>query len=167
MKIITRISLNEYLKILFGLAYRKPIMLFLLGFSLFVILWIILYFLNIFNLPRPLFYQYLAIGLILLVQPLVILLTIRRNYFSSNHLRESLEMEVSKEDFKIKGESFYLELIWDKVFKIVEHSQCFLIYQNNLSAVIILKKDLNPDEMIEIRNIFSQFSGIPVDIKKI
>ncbi|MFZ7116802.1 MAG: YcxB family protein [Bacteroidota bacterium] len=76
-------------------------------------------------------------------------------------------MEVSKEDFKIKGESFYLELIWDKVFKIVEHSQCFLIYQNNLSAVIILKKDLNPDEMIEIRNIFSQFSGIPVDIKKI
>ncbi len=141
-------------------------MIFLLGLSLLLILWISFYFLNIFNLPRPLFYQYLTVGLILIVQPLAIFLTIRRNYFSSNHLRESLEMEVTKEDLKITGESFYLELIWDKIFKIVEHSRCFLIYQNNLSAVIILKKDLDPSEMIEIRKIFNQFSGVPVNLKK-
>jgi len=166
LKITTRVSLREYLKILFGLAYRKPIMIFLLGLSFLLILWILFYFLNILNLPRPLFYQYLTVGLILIVQPLAIFLTIRRNYFSSNHLRESLEMEVTKTDFKIKGESFYLEVIWDKIFRIVEHSECFLIYQNNLSAIIILKKDLSPEQLIEIKEILKNVSERSIRLKK-
>jgi len=166
LKITTRVSLREYLKILFGLAYRKPIMIFLLGLSFLLILWILFYFLNILNLPRPLFYQYLTVGLILIVQPLAIFLTIRRNYFSSNHLRESLEMEVTKTDFKIKGESFYLEVIWDKIFKIVEHSECFLIYQNNLSAIIILKKDLSQEQLIEIKEILKNVSERSIRLKK-
>ncbi|MBK6399701.1 MAG: YcxB family protein [Bacteroidia bacterium] len=117
-------------------------------------------------MPRPLFYQYLTVGLILIVQPLAIFLTIRRNYFSSNHLRESLEMEVTKTDFKIKGESFYLEVIWDKIFRIVEHSECFLIYQNNLSAIIILKKDLSPEQLIEIKEILKNVSERSIRLKK-
>ncbi len=141
-------------------------MIFLLGLSLLLILWISFYFLNIFNLPRPLFYQYLTVGLILIVQPLAIFLTIRRNYYSSNHLRESLEMEVTKTDFKIKGESFYLEVIWDKIFRIVEHSECFLIYQNNLSAIIILKKDLSPEQLIEIKEILKNVSERSIRLKK-
>ncbi|MBP6656452.1 MAG: YcxB family protein [Bacteroidia bacterium] len=141
-------------------------MIFLLGLSFLLILWILFYFLNILNLPRPLFYQYLTVGLILIVQPLAIFLTIRRNYFSSNHLRESLEMEVTKTDFKIKGESFYLEVIWDKIFRIVEHSECFLIYQNNLSAIIILKKDLSPEQLIEIKEILKNVSERSIRLKK-
>ena len=110
-------------------------MIFLLGLSLLLILWISFYFLNIFNLPRPLFYQYLTVGLILIVQPLAIFLTIRRNYYSSNHLRESLEMEVTKTDFKI-------------------------------SAIIILKKDLSPEQLIEIKEILKNVSERSIRLKK-
>jgi hypothetical protein len=158
MNIRTKVSFKQYLKILFGLIYRKPIMIVLLCIALLLILWISFYQLQILNLPKPLFYQYTTLSLIIIIQPIVIFLTIRRNYYSSNHLRESLEMEVTKSDFKIKGESFYLEVIWDKIFKIVEHSECFLIYQNNLSAIIILKKDLGAAQLVEIKDILKNVS---------
>ena len=74
-------------------------------------------------------------------------------------------MDLDKNEIKITGESFYLELIWDKVYKIVEHSKCFLIYQNNLSAIIILKKDLNLSEEKEIKDIFRSFTNLPVKLK--
>lgn len=165
MIIKTKVSFREYLKILYRLAYRKPIMIFLLCLAFAIAAWTVLYYMNILNLPKPIFYQYLTLVLIAVVQPLVIYLTIRRNYYSSNHLRESLEMEVTNTELKIKGESFYLELIWNKVFKIVENSQCFLIYQNNLSAIIILKKDLNISETKEIKDLFNSLSNVPVFLK--
>lgn len=161
----TKISFSEYLKILYRLAYRKPIMIFLVCLAFAIAIWIAFYSMNILNLPKPLFYQYLTLVLIIVVQPLVIYLTIRRNYYSSNHLREALEMEVTIRELKIKGESFYLELIWNKVFKIVENSKCFLIYQNNLSAIIILKKDLNISETNEIKDLFKSISNVPVFLK--
>jgi hypothetical protein len=160
MKLKVKVSIRQYLKILLSLAYTKPVMIFLICFALLMLLWIAFYHLEIFNLPKPLIYQYITLLLIAVIQPTVILSTIVRNYYSSNHLRETLDMNLTDDMIKIRGESFYMEILWPKIYKIVEKKKWFLIYQNNLSAIIIPKKELSPEQVRQIQQILGSVETI-------
>jgi hypothetical protein len=138
----------------------------LISLAFLILLWIIFYYLNLFNLPKPIIYQYITLILIVVVQPTVIYITICRNYKSSNHLRETLEMELTQKEIKITGESFYMEILWDRMFKIVEEPNWFLIYQNNLSAIIIPKKDMQNGEINSFRKMLQGVKNVPVDLQK-
>jgi hypothetical protein len=81
-------------------------------------------------------------------------------------LRETLEMELTQKEIKITGESFYMEILWDRMFKIVEEPNWFLIYQNNLSAIIIPKKDMQNGEINSFRKMLRGIKNVPVDLQK-
>jgi hypothetical protein len=135
-------------------------MIFLVCFALLLVLWIALYHLDILNLPEPVIYQYITLLLIAVIQPTVIFTTIIRNYYSSNHLRETLDMDLTKYEIKIRGESFYMEILWSKIYKIVEKENWFLIYQNNLSAILIPKKDLSPEQIKQVQEILGSVKTV-------
>ncbi|RZJ31500.1 MAG: YcxB family protein [Flavobacterium sp.] len=166
MKIKTKITFKEYAKLLYSLTYERPVMRFLVLVAMIIVLWILFYYLHIFNLPKPVIYQYLTLGLILGAQPIVIYTTIRRIYKSSNHLNETLEMQMTDEEIKIEGESFYLEVKWERMFRIVEKPHYFLVYQNSLSAIIIPKKDLGKDGVKTLRQIFERLETAPVKLTR-
>ena len=48
-----------------------------------------------------------------------------------------------------------MEIEWEKLFKIVEKPNWFLMYQNNLSAIIIPKKDMNSADIVDFRKLIS------------
>jgi len=165
MIIKAKISFTEYRNLLFGLAYKKPILKILLCVALAMITWISGYYLHLLPVPKPEIYQYITLILITVVQPFFIYYTIKRNYDSSNHLREKLELDLSQKEIKIQGQSFYTELAWDKIFKVEEQNNWFLIYQNNLSAVIIPKKAFHGNEEEDFKKILLSIPGIPVHLK--
>jgi hypothetical protein len=165
MNIKTRISFKEYRNLLLGLAYKKPIMKLIVCVGIAMMVWILGYYLHVLPVPRPLIYQYITLILISVVQPVVIYWTIKRNYDSSNHLGEQLEIEITEKEIKIQGESFYTEITWKKIFKIDEQKNWFLIYQNTLSAIIIPKKDFHGGELQEFKNIISAIPQAPVHLK--
>jgi hypothetical protein len=136
----------------------------IVGVALLVIIWIAGYYSKILPIPRPEIYQYITLFLIVIIQPLVIFLTIRRNYYSSNHLRETLEMELTPSEIKVTGQSFYLEIKWKKMFKIVETRQYFLAYQNNLSAIILPKKDFGSGGVTRFREILKKVERVEVKL---
>jgi len=160
MKLKAKVTLRQYLKILFSLTYSKPIMIFLICFALLMVLWIVLYHLHLLNLPEPVIYQYITLLLITVIQPTVIFTTILKNYYSSNHLRETLDMDLAQDKIKIRGESFYMEILWSKIYKIVEKKNWFLIYQNNLSAILIPKKNLSPEQIKQIQEILGSVKTV-------
>lgn len=160
MKLKAKVTIRQYLKLLFSLAYSKPVMIFLICFALLLVLWITLFHLGILNLPEPVIYQYITLLLIAVIQPTVILTTIIRNYYSSNHLRETLDIDLSDDKIKIKGESFYMEILWTKIYKLAEKKNWFLIYQNNLSAILIPKKDLSTHQIKQIQEILGSVKTI-------
>ena len=160
MKLKAKVTIRQYLKILFSLTYSKPIMIFLISFAVLLVLWISLYQFSILNLPEPVIYQYIALLLIAVIQPTVIFITIIRNYYSSNHLRETLDMHLAEDRIKIRGESFYMEILWSKIYKVVEKKNWFLIYQNNLSAILIPKKNLSPEQITQIQEILGSVQTI-------
>lgn len=164
MIIKTKISFKEYVKLLYSLAYERTVLRLLLCVAMIILLWIIFYHLNFFNLPKPIIYQYITLILIVIVQPIVIFVTIWRNYNSSNHLREASVMEVTSTEIKINCESYYMEFKWEKMFKIVEKTNWFLMYQNNLSAIIIPKKDMSESDIIIFRKILRGLADVPIEL---
>ncbi len=128
--------------------------------------WILGYYLHFLPVPKPKIYQYITLILITVVQPITIYWTIKRNYDSSNHLGELLEIELSKTEIKVQGESFYTEIKWEKIFKIDEQTNWFLIYQNNLSAIIIPKKEFGSNQLEEFKRILNAIPNVPIHLKK-
>jgi hypothetical protein len=116
--------------------------------------------------PEPKIYQYLTLVLITVVQPSVIYFTIKRNYYSSNHLGEPLEIQLTQHEIKMHGESFYTEIAWKKIFKIDELTNWFLIYQNSLSAIIIPKSSFHNTQLQEFKKILRGINNVPVHLKK-
>ena len=166
MIIKTKIRFKEYVKLLYSLAYERTMLRLLVLVALLLLLWILFYNFDVFNLPKPIIYQYITLSLIAIAQPAIIFITIWRNYYSSNQLRETLEIELANEMIKINGESYYMEIEWEKLFKIVEKPNWFLMYQNNLSAIIILKKDMDEKDIVNFRRLLSGLKVVPVELLK-
>jgi hypothetical protein len=161
MNIKTMISFKEYVKLLYTITYKKPIMILLVLIDLVTFLWVISYNFELLTIPKPSYYQYLTLILITIVQPFVIFTTIRANYNSSSHLREPLEIEFTRDEVKVKGDSFYMELKWIKIFKVLELKNWYLIYQNNLSAIIIPKKSFQNDQEEKLREMVRSIAVVP------
>jgi len=166
MIINTEITFTEYRNLLFGLTYRKPIMKVIIGVALAMIVWISGFYLKFLPVPEPKIYQYITLGLITVVQPCAIYWTIKQNFQSSTHLGQDTKIDLTKEQIKINGESIYMEIQWNSIFKVVETKSCFLIYQNSLSAVIIPKKDFPSSQHQELRTLFSEIPDLPLYLKK-
>ena len=130
-----------------------------------MLVWIGGYYLDILPVPKPLIYQYITLILISIVQPVVIYWTIKRNYDSSNHLGEQLEIELTPDEIKIQGETFFTVISWQKIFKIDEQKKWFLIYQNTLSAIIIPKKDFEDIQLQQFKSIILSIPEAPVHLK--
>ncbi len=160
MHVTVTVSFKEYLKLLYAITYRKPIMIIILCVDFIMWLWIVSFYTHLLPLPEPVYYQYATIVLITIVQPLVIYYTIRRNYYSSNHLREKLKIEFTEKEIKIQGESFYMELMWTKTYKTIELKHWYLIYQNNLSAVIIPKKSFKSRQEKLFKELLLSIKGL-------
>lgn len=164
MKFKTNISFIEYVRLIYSLAYERTLLRLLLGVAGLILMWIILYYLDIFDLPKPVIYQYMTLFLITVVQPVGIFLTTRRNYHSSNQLRETLAIEANSEEIKIDGESYYMEVKWEKLFKIVEKTHWFLLYQNNITAIIIHKRDMAEGDIERFRGFFKDLKEVPIEL---
>ncbi len=75
-------------------------------------------------------------------------------------------MEITSHEIKIKGDSFYLEIKWHKIYKIVEKPRWFLLYQNSLSAILIPKNVMSAAEVVNFRGILKKIEDdLIIDLK--
>lgn len=166
MIIKAEISKKEYIKLLFGLAYKKPVMWFLIFVAFIMLAWIITYYNHLLRVPEPTYYQFVTLGLITIVQPLVIFFTIKKNYNSSNHLKERLLIGFGDQSIRITGDSFYMELTWSKIYKVVELEKWFLIYQNNLSAVLVPVASFENEQLSTFKELLLSVPGLSLQLRK-
>lgn len=165
MTIHTFISFKQYVKLIYRLTYGKPFMKIIVGAGLLIASWVIGWYAGI-NLPKPAYYHYVTLSLIFVAQPALIYMTIRRSYRSSNHLQEHLEIVFIADLIKIKGESFYMELNWNNMYKITELKKWFLIYQNTLSAILLPKESFKKNTPDEFRSLAKSFKGPVIKLKE-
>ena len=157
--------MREYLGLLLKLTYRKPVMIFILFVDAVIMTWIILSHLNIKGIPEVTFFQYCTTILITIVQPIVISHTIMRNYQSSNHLQERLIVEFTNDVIRLKGDSFFTELLWNKLYKVQETKNWYLLYQNNLSAILLCKDAFKEAGIDDFRVFLKQIPELNLYLK--
>lgn len=166
MTLTTRVSLKQYTKLMFMLAYRKPILILLVSFNILMIAWVISYFAGWLKLPEPEYPQYMAIFLITIVQPLMIYLAVRSNYKSSTRLNSEMKLTFTHEKLIISGHMFYSEFSWYKAYKLVEYKNWFLIYENTLAAVLIHKNDITKEEQLKFKALIKTIPDLDLTLRE-
>ncbi len=163
MRIETKISLEEYIKLMYTLTYRKKSMLYISILGLFFFSFSILYLIGIIETTE---FTYFPIGfsaLIVLILPFTVYFSAKKNYQTDNRLQEVITYDINEELITIKGETFNSEMTWDKMHKVIELKSWLLLYHNKMVANIIPKDSI--ENMRELRVIIRK-QNIKSKLKK-
>jgi hypothetical protein len=149
--ITSRLIFKDYLKFNFSHITSQPIFIYLF---LVVIIPNALYGIADFShslLNTTLGTIFLFLFLLL---PFITYISSKSHFNSNKRLTENIVYIINEDTISIKGESFNSMLTWNKVYKTRETKNAFLVYESNLSALIIPKRFFKNEEDIQLfRNI--------------
>ena len=162
MKITVNISYKEFMRLNLFLAYRKRggIISMLLGLTF--LLSSVLYFSGIVLIDLPVIFQ-LTLGVCCsLLLPLAIYRNYKNVYYSNHLLQEPIEYDLTKEKLRLSGKSFKSEADWNKIFKIAELKNYFLIYTSARSSNAIPKTAMSVSEVNDLRSFFNSLDEVKI-----
>lgn len=162
INIITRLSVDDYIKVNYHMLYRKWATKGMTGFGIFFIL------LSLFTLISGDFSWFLFIfGLFLTVGLRTqVYFASKRTYKTDGRVSEKLEYLFDKEEITITGESFNSRLTWDKIYSVTENKDWILIWQNRQIANVVPKRDIKDGELQALKAIINSQSGLKNKLKK-
>ena len=165
MIIETKLDFKRYIRLMYTLTYRKPIMIFLtiVGFTMFI--GSIFYFLG-FNVPvdSPPYFQIVFGFFIIAILPFSIYRGGKKNFSTNGRLQEKIIYEITDEKIKQIGETFNSDMDWTKIYKILELNDWILIYQNRQIANLITKDSFG-DNLYDFRELVKS-KGIKAKLRK-
>lgn len=166
MRIKTKLTFNEYLKLIFLLTYRKAvnILLSIIGLAMFI--GAILYFIGVISIPTdgPPYITLLLGFLIVVVSPLSTYIASRRAFYSHTSLRETIFYEFEDDKIQVTGETFNSVLTWSSIYKVLELKHWMLIYQSKLIANIIPKQSFQGTQLADFRELVKN-SNVKAELK--
>ncbi len=153
MIIETKLQFKDYLKLMYILTYRKPVMILLTILGSLMFVGAIFYFLG-FQVPvdEPPYFQIVFGFFIIAVLPFSVYRSSKKNFISHGRLQEKITYEFTEEKMKQTGESFNSEMDWSKIFKVQELRNWILIYQSKQLANILPKSSFG-DNLNEFKNL--------------
>jgi hypothetical protein len=162
MKISVKLTQREYIKLMFFVTYKKPVILIM---NLIGILSITYFTVDLVNggngLINIFFWLIMLIGL-----PLSVYLQAVKNYKSSPIIKEVIQYEILSEKIKITSNSFNSEFQWGKIYKVEESKDWFLIYHNNLTANILPKYTFANTDIEAFKTILKQVPELKLRLRK-
>lgn len=152
MQIKTSITEVDFIKVNYQLLWMKPITKLLAVFCLFL-------------LSYHFYYQtfdpyYKGTNLVLYFVLIVCWIGIiwwvaRRNYRTNKRIQEDLLYNIDSDKLAISGESFKVELSWNKVHRIIKTKKWILIFQSRQSANLIELNSCNEEVIKALKEICS------------
>ncbi len=155
MKIKYKISQKEYIRLMYFLAYRRPVVIvtLLLGFYLIYLDVKIIMSgqLNFIPISSIVFNISILLGAFILY-PLWYYYKFRKDYKTNKVI--SLETtSIFKEDIiQDVGESFTVELAWKNIYKVEELKNWFLFYHSKSTYGFCPKRVMTKEQISELRN---------------
>jgi hypothetical protein len=153
MNVKTKIAEKDFILVNYQLLWMKPIIKVLIAFSSFLIAYEVYY-----TIQYPDFYDrnmILYIGLIVF-WIVMIWWVARRNYRTNKRIQENLTYTIEADKLMIAGESFKVELSWDKVFRVIKTKKWVLVFQSRQSANLISRNECSEEVMNKLKSVCSQ-----------
>jgi len=153
MTIETKLDFKSYLRLMYTLTYRKPLMIFLTVCGLMMFVFSVFYFFGSKVLfIEPPYFQFVFGLFIIAFLPFSIYRSAKRNFSSNGRLQEKIIYEFTDEKIKMTGETFNTEMNWEKTYKILELKNWILIYQNRQIANVLPKNSFG-ENLIEFKTL--------------
>ena len=147
IKIESRISLDEYTRLLFMVTYRKPVVLLISLAGLVLVLLSLLFFLDLYHgAERPPFLPMFTGLLILIIFPVSIYLSARRNFRKEALLKENVHYTLTSDNILLKSDSLSLSVGWDKVHRIRRLGKWILFYRDKVRLNFMIRNCLSDDQ---------------------
>ncbi len=154
LEFTSKLDFKEYLKANYLINYSRPFMVIM------TILGMILILMGLFNLgfhgnltDKQLWFQ-LVLGLyFVFFIPSILYFKSKKNFNGPGRLTERMLWTTDPEWITVKGESFETKMTWDKMIKVIENKDVFLVYQSKLMAHIVSKKEMTAAQRVGFRNI--------------
>jgi hypothetical protein len=151
IKLITKLTQNDFIKVSLHILYRKFIIKFFTGIWLFSLL---------VSIPTLLtspigdtWIQFIFPFFLVFGIPIFTFLSAKSNYKSNKRISETITYEFNDETIIITGESFDAKLTWDKIYSVTENKTWILIWQNKQVANVIPKKDFIYDDLKKFKDL--------------
>ncbi|MEA5402502.1 YcxB family protein [Arcicella sp. DC2W] len=161
--LITKLSIEDYIKINYHLFYRKLTVKVMTGVGVFMLI-SLLYAFHSFN-EFPWFQ--LVFGLFLTIgQPISVYFSAKKNYKTNARIGERISYEFDNENVLVTGESFEAKFSWDKIYSVTENKDWILIWQNKQVANVVPKRDFKEGELQALKNIVSLHSKLIYKLSK-
>lgn len=98
----------------------------------------------------------IILGIILILfLPISTYFKLKRTWSGLTPLRSAMNYQINQQRMRVYGKGFEMEKELDKVFKVVEKQDFFLIYLKANSASMIPKRCLSADQLEMFRNVFN------------
>ena len=164
MIIETQITFARYRKVMHYMNYSRPVMLIIFLGSLILLALSAVQLSGIIPVTDmtydQIFFSVFSLGYI----PIRITRAIRKNYYSNLHLQEKLRFEFSSEKIVTRGESFITEMSWNKLNRIVEITDFFLLNVDHKQTHFVPKEPFSPSQLEEFR-VLVRGTGVKARLK--
>jgi len=156
-KIVSKLSLNDYIRLNFRVNFSKVSFIFLF-ITAFLFISIggmsVIYF-----HPQPdgndidiTYYLVLAYGIFVMIYlPAEVFLRARRRFNVCQRIQEEIYYEFTEDQVKITGESFHYHFYWSKIFEIRKVDDFLLIYQEKSIANIVSLQSVDKKEYRKLK----------------
>lgn len=151
MIIETQITFARYRKVMHYMNYCRPVILIIFLCSILLLALSAVQLSGIMPVTDMTYHQIFISVLSLGYIPIRVTRAIRKNYYSNLRLQEKLQFEFSPEKIVTRGESFITEMSWDKLNRIVEITDFFLLYVDHKQAHFVPKEQFNSSQLAEFR----------------
>lgn len=159
MTITTKLTFDEYLKLMYSIAYKNWRIRFFTFIGLLVITssMAVLFTNQLKGFP----YSSLVMGLgFVFFTPVSLYFQLKKNYQTNTALKEGVTYTFTQKNIDLKGEAFHSQFKWIHISKVVEQKEYFLLYQQNSTILIVSKKKLNKVEINQFRTLLKGISTL-------
>jgi hypothetical protein len=94
--------------------------------------------------------------LLLIIRPATTYYTVRRNFSSNKRSGELIAYHFGEDYLSMKGESFTIELSWDKIYKVTQSKNWVFIWQNERFANVLPKRDIWEEQIDQLKEILQK-----------
>ncbi|MEL6253130.1 MAG: YcxB family protein [Bacteroidota bacterium] len=165
IEIESQINEKEYIKLMYTITYRRPIMIILTVVGVFMLFLGIRYVI-VFDKWEDIPFQMLIFGFaISILLPIFMYWSSKRSFNATPRIREKMIYTFDTEEIHILGESFNSSMSWDKVFKIRETKEWLLLYQNKIVANLIPKSSFSTEEYSALKEIIAAHPALNTKLK--
>lgn len=159
ISISSKLTKGSYIKLMYLLTYRKPVMIFCTIAGAGMLILSLLYFAGLYMVDSEPPYIQLLAGLFMAVyMPILVYRNSIKTFRANKRLQEKINYQFDLQKFSIQGDSFNSEMYWAKTHNILELKHWILIYQDQAVANLVPMKSFTHDQRISFKKLIQEVS---------